>query len=833
MSSKKTIKKGLRHDIKDREILDIISDEINLTIITMLRAEPTYVRKIAQQLGMKESHVSDRLRKMEKAGLVSSSWKRVGNKNVKLYYPMLDRLEINFTPMGFVIRGKDIESEIIIPHKLLENMIPIVTSFIGRRAELELIRSWKGPIIIWGMPGIGKTTLVAKFIWDSGLENKTFWYNCKEIDTFQYFLNKLAAFLFLKGYRTLPDYIIAGVKDSSILIDIAVGEIINNNILLVLDNFDLCKDDSIKLLVNQLIEKGESLFVISRKQIKNLYKSYSIHLQGMSEEEVKEFLAIKCNKSFNNASTYVSKLDGNPLGLYFLCISKATENEGLLVKSFKEWLIMELRKMLTSEHMKILEHLSVFDSPINLDSLRRLTRIKGLINYLRELENMSLIESYGENYWLSNTLKDIIYDNSSSQEELHKKAAHYYLKLSDPFSRLKAVYHFIKAGEEEEALSLVKYLPRLANAGLLEKVNELFKDVIEEELSPYGRIKFKYFKGLYLHLSGKINESLSIFEDMEGVIRSAKDWETYAQLLYFLCSSYIVINNYDKAKQVCEQGMKIYGKRNSIWFSRMATLMAEVYEEMGQLDNSLDLLQRALDSIDELDIENRAPILHQMAIVLYRKGDLKKSRILAENALEIFRKMHNLFGLGHCEWGIASMLIEEGDPILAMEYYNKAIEDLARCMRFGHLMVCLSERSVLNLRLGNIEKAREDMEKVESLMGKKIQGPLLQGVALRGMGIYVAEVEKNIGKGISYLMKSLELIDDLVIDEKALTLWALGLLELKSGMKDQGLAHLKEAEKILREVGWETRAIELKKAINAAINDDLNNLYPKTARSYL
>ena len=101
------------------------------------------------------------------------------------------------------------------------------------------------------------------------------------------------------------------------------------------------------------------------------------------------------------------------------------------------------------------------------------------------------------------------------------------------------------------------------------------------------------------------------------------------------------------------------------------------------------------------------------------------------------------------------------------------------------------------------------------------------------MGIYVAEVEKNIGKGISYLMKSLELIDDLVIDEKALTLWALGLLELKSGMKNQGLAHLKEAEKILREVGWETRAIELKKAINAAINDDLNNLYPKTARSYL
>lgn len=196
MSFKKAIKKRLKQAIKDREILDIISDEINLTIITMLRTEPTYVRKIAQQLGMKESHVSDRLRKMEKVGLVSSSWKRIGDKNVKLYYPILDRLEINFTQMGYVIRGKDIRSEIIIPHKLLENIIPIVTSFIGRRAELELIRSWKGPIIIWGMPGIGKTTLVAKFIWDSGLENKTFWYNCKEIDTFQYFLSKLAAFLF-------------------------------------------------------------------------------------------------------------------------------------------------------------------------------------------------------------------------------------------------------------------------------------------------------------------------------------------------------------------------------------------------------------------------------------------------------------------------------------------------------------------------------------------------------------------------------------------------------------------------------------------------------------
>ncbi|QXJ34158.1 tetratricopeptide repeat protein [Saccharolobus shibatae] len=832
MSFKKAIKKRLGQNTKDQEILDIISDETNLTIITMLKAEPSYVRKIAQQLGMKESHVSDRLRKMEKVGLVSSSWVRIYNKNVKLYYSVIDLLEISFTQIGYVIRGKDKESEIIIPHNISENALPKVKFFIGRRAELEFIRSWKGPVIIWGMPGIGKTTLVAKFIWDNGMENRTFWYNCKEIDTFQYFLGKLAAFTFLKGYRTLPNYMIAGVKDFSMLIDVAINEIINNDILLVFDNYDLCKDESIKLFVNQLIEKGKKLFLISRKPIKNVPKTDVIHLQGMDEDEIKEFFSAICNKSYYDVLSYASKLGGNPLGLHFLCTSTLSEDEKSLTNSFKEWLIAELRKMLSNEHMKILEQLSVFNSPISLDSLRSLIHIKGFINYLRDLENMSLVNTSGQNYWISYILKDIIYENSSSQEELHKKAAYYHLKFLDPFSRLEAMYHFIKAGEIEEALSLVNYLPKLANAGLLEKVNDLFKDVTEEELSPNGRIKFKYFKALYLYLSGKINEAVRLFEDIESIIRSIKDWETYAQLLYFLCSSYIVINNHERAKQVCEKGMKIYEKRNSIWFSKIATLMAEVYEETGKLDNSLNLLQRALDSIDKLDIENRASILHQIAMVYYRKGDIKNSRIIAESALEIYRKTHNLFGSGYCEWIIASIFIEEGDPILAMEYYNKAIEDLTRCMASGHLVVCLSERSVLNLRLGNIEKSREDIEKVD-LYVNKIQEPLLQGIALRGISIYVAEVEKNIGKAISYLMKSLELIDELVIDEKALTLWTLGLLELKSGMKDQGVAHLKEAKKILREVGWESRAIEVEKAINAVINGDLNNLYPKTARSYL
>ncbi|BBD73202.1 hypothetical protein HS1genome_1591 [Sulfodiicoccus acidiphilus] len=830
---------------RESEILQVIADEINLTILSILRGEPTFVRRLAQQMGMKESHVSERLRRMEETGLVRGKWVRLAGKNVKVYYPKIDTLEINLTQMGFVVRGREVREEVIIPKGLTEDPVPKVSHFVGRRAELELLRSLSGPVLVWGIPGIGKTTLVAKFIRESGLENRTFWYTCREVDSFQYFVGKFSGFLLRRGHRTLPEYVMAGVNDISTLLDLAVDETMQNEVVAVLDNFDLCRDHVVKLFSNRLMERNGSVFLTSRRPMGGPSNLRELHLQGITENEVREFLNSECRKPIEEVGPYAQKLKGHPLGLRMLCLSGDVRESTSDVRnleegkhagsssgwSFSRWLATELRRTVTEDQMRILEQLSVFDSPVDHDSLRRLIRVKGFMSSLKELEDMLLVANSGGTYSLPDSLRETVYEYSSHKEELHRKAALYYMKGADPLSRLEAMRHLVKAGEEEEALALVRDVNRIATAGLLENVYELFRGVSEEEVSPEGRVRLKYFKALYSYFTGKVKESIEKFEEVEGLVRLTKDWNTHGQLLFFLCSAYIVINDYDRAEQVCGRGMRTYEGRSGPWFRKLATLMAEIHEEKGKLDEALTLLHRALEEVDDTDIEGRSPLLHQMAMVYYRKGEFDKSKALAEVALDEFRKLHNLFATGHCEWGIGSILVEQGKPTKAMEYYDMAVEDLSKSIRLGHLAVCLAERGVLNLRLGNVARAREDIERVRSLMGR-VQGPLMRGIIMRGLGIYTAEVEGNVKKGISMLNESLKLIDGLVADEKGLTLWALGLLEAKEGMKEQALSHLREAQRTLREAGWTGKASEVEKAISALLQEG-TVLYPDTARSYL
>jgi ATP/maltotriose-dependent transcriptional regulator MalT len=57
------------------------------------------------------------------------------------------------------------------------------------------------------MPGIGKTTLVSQFAMSTMAEMPVFWHQLSQVDSFQYFVTKVAVFLNTLGDRELLNLI--------------------------------------------------------------------------------------------------------------------------------------------------------------------------------------------------------------------------------------------------------------------------------------------------------------------------------------------------------------------------------------------------------------------------------------------------------------------------------------------------------------------------------------------------------------------------------------------------------------------------------------------------
>jgi DNA-binding MarR family transcriptional regulator len=126
---------------------------------------------------------------------------------------------------------------------------PVIQSFYGRSTELSFLDDWirqkngQSVINIYGMAGIGKTTLVAKFIENIRQEKHLFWHKFTASDTLRTTLFKLSKFLSELGFHELEMNLRAHKKIDSF----QVMDILNNDLneipgILIFDDFQKSSD---------------------------------------------------------------------------------------------------------------------------------------------------------------------------------------------------------------------------------------------------------------------------------------------------------------------------------------------------------------------------------------------------------------------------------------------------------------------------------------------------------------------------------------------------------------------------------------------------------------
>ena len=298
-------------------LLNTIKNKINIQILLLLSMRPSYTREIAEVLQQDETSISRRLKHLEKLGLVRSHWKRVGGKNVKIYELNIEGFSVRFDGGALEVsfsKGETYRDVV----RLRRNIIPEHQDPIGREEELYAIHSSNAPIIhVWGLPGVGKSSLVAWYVKRYRRNNPVYWYVPISSDTGET----------LKWKLSLLASTITGIDARSILnsgIETLARLLSRHSAVIVFDDFHDMNRESREyaLSLTEKIENPARVFVVSRYREKKLPywkgRVLDLEIKPLSPEATMELLEalardIAVNLSKSDVARIVKSSGGIPL----------------------------------------------------------------------------------------------------------------------------------------------------------------------------------------------------------------------------------------------------------------------------------------------------------------------------------------------------------------------------------------------------------------------------------------------------------------------------------------------------------------------------------------
>jgi ABC-type cobalamin/Fe3+-siderophores transport system ATPase subunit len=291
---------------------------------------------------------------------------------------------------------------------------PKITHFYGRETELQTLSHWlinqnTRLISIVGLPGIGKTTLIKRFV-DLNLQNFNIiiWKNIKLSNS----LDSIIAEIF------------KAINSEFIQTENKLTQLFNlfrqQKCLIIIDNIQELftpgqfagqykaeyKDYKTFLTMITEIEHQSSLILISQEQCQEmicideeLYPVKCLELQGLDNTDILKNQKLKDEESL---SKLINLYEGNPV--YLQDISSLIRNifqgkisdflsEGLLLTENMKYQLSELFNRLSTVEQQIVLEMSKSNQPVNREQLRESLSLSSmeLINGLQSLKRRYLV----------------------------------------------------------------------------------------------------------------------------------------------------------------------------------------------------------------------------------------------------------------------------------------------------------------------------------------------------------------------------------------------------------------------------------------------------------
>ncbi|MBI0584171.1 MAG: tetratricopeptide repeat protein [Methanomassiliicoccus sp.] len=614
---------------------------------------------------------------------------------------------------------------------------PTIRTFFGRQKELKALNEFLDSgtarvMAICGIPGIGKTTLLAKFVQDIRDQRNVYWYRVHEWVNIKILLTPIAEFLSQLGKKGLERYL-SRTEGPSVgeVCTILEMELKDLPTVFIID--DVQKGEpSVQELLAALVGVMEGLehvcMICTSREIPSFYTRSAV-VKGVVQEmmleglDVDSSLRLMRNRELpeNELMDIYRATRGHPLFLELVDSPKSA-----LGKNVRMFIEQEVYSKLDITERRILDIASVFRYPVLVDAFftmeEEIAKDLGVVqkemeytDYLVDYDTIDALlsksllnESLGRMIGMHDLLRDFFYSRLPPRQRIsyHKAASRYYLQDTSAPAHVEALYHCLMAKEHSTAIRIAASNGRdiiskgygLPFAPLLSTLREQCDHIDRSE-----KMELLLLEGDILEVKGEWDQAISRFQEIIDISEVQQDRRLLAEVNRRIGVIYLRRSAFDKAEEYLVRSLELAKD------VRDPHTLVETYYDLGGV------------------LQNRGR--HQDAMTAFHR-----SMELAQNNLDDM-------GLGMALYGIGRVLSSLLDHQQAIKYKKEALEVIERTGDVDNIArICIG----LGTSLAEVHRYAEAVKYHERAveMGRTSGNLELQGYALRNAVVVYVEMDE-------------------------------------------------------------------------------------------
>jgi len=559
--------------------------------------------------------------------------------------------------------------------------------FFGRSQELKDIEKWcdspsSKTLIIKGLPGIGKTTLIARMLLDAPSDVDVFCYCIQSWTSPRALLRQLFGCLADCKAPELKKY-----TESNMEIDLAEVEYLLTEALsekkytMVFDDYHNASTetkDLFSMLHTVIVNIEDTKLVVIGRKVEPFYDKREVAvkkqvneltLAGLEEDDSLS-LAKKVKVPDDILDSVHEQTAGHPLFIELLSQGRASPKQDI-----GEFIVDEFTKVLSEEEQDLLKFISVFRFPVH----KRVFRTNQPV--LIQLVKHSILGLSNDDFVIMHDmLRDSFYDMLSGVEleEFHSLAAEHYLESSASSNLVEALHHLLGSGQFSGAVDIIIDKGQdLLKSGKVEDLSKILTSLLSKdiELEDSTKAELTVLQGTALSFLGEWDQEIDQFEK----ISSSKDTELVTMKATLETGKILLKRNeYTKAKPLFDKVLDWAVKQKE-----MATI-AENHYMLGSLNERqahLDSAREHFEKSKKISIEINDRL--QQAQAEYGLGRINHKNHRFEQALESKKRALDLAMRIGEENTAAKILTSIGGTLEALDQLDKAIEANQSAIEFA------------------------------------------------------------------------------------------------------------------------------------------------------
>ena len=584
---------------------------------------------------------------------------------------------------------------------------PKVEQFFGREKELKTILEAltgtdSSAVLLWGMPGIGKSTLASLAFDRLSGKRSVFWYSFREWDTDASFLGAIGSFLSDAGLENTISALDRRASAPDMFMPL-LSDLAGHPVVLFLDDVHKPAGGTLPILPvlfdSVKMSQSSKLLLISRSVPEYFSRSEpgntSVELGGLDRDSAWTLARSIGAGTTAEMQAAVDQSRGHPLLISLMVRGGARESKGDVIGFIER----EIYSKVSPEERWVLETLSVFRHPVPVDAL-------GGVDYsvISTLRKKALVTESEDGVSTHDLLREFFRSHMRSEQRLalHRAAGAYCERREETEWKLETFYHYVEAGDWTDAKRISTANAVELSKDFPEETLELISRIPANEGSASDRAGLVFLRGQLKESLGKKEAALSDFQESLALLGGEGDAVQNGLVLEAVARLQSEVSRWADSLAAHEKALALYIKSGDRQGEAREWMnIGGVHRRRGDLKKAREAYQKALSiATREEDRPSQAACMNNLALLDRDEGRLRDAEL----------KLKESIGLAH------AVKDQAGEA--------RGLENLAELFRMQ-----LRSSEVIDLLLESAEAYRRAGELVES---KRMQAACAESMGDQG-----------------------------------------------------------------------------------------------------